>query len=178
MGFADPCLGRQKPWRRSWDAPTLDPHVRLLGDRMVRNLWLKPECWERCAGSPEAQPLLWGFQEGAAGQLPQLLVMLSLVGQLALSAELSASPGRGKALFFLCRGPGPLSTPPGPRELLYGDLPASSLEHFAALVEEVRGLHAGSPSTGAAGWEPRTCLPTLSSPSSDGHPEPLPMRYH
>uniref|UniRef100_A0A8C0HID4 Uncharacterized protein n=1 Tax=Chelonoidis abingdonii TaxID=106734 RepID=A0A8C0HID4_CHEAB len=118
------------------DAPTSDPRVRLLGERVVRSLRLKPERWERCAGSPEAQPLLRGFVEGAAGQ-PLLLVTLSPAGQLALSTELPASPCRGKALFFLRRGPGPLSVPPGPGELLYGDLPASSLEHFAALVEEV-----------------------------------------
>uniref|UniRef100_A0A452GYR4 Uncharacterized protein n=1 Tax=Gopherus agassizii TaxID=38772 RepID=A0A452GYR4_9SAUR len=121
----DPRLGRQKPWRRSWDAPTSDPRVRLLGERVLRSLRLKPEHWERCAGSPEVQPLLWGSVESAAGQPPLLLVTLSPAGQLALSTEFPASPGRGKALFFL--------------ELLYGDLPASSLEHFAALVEEVRG---------------------------------------
>ncbi|CAM4557085.1 unnamed protein product [Lepidochelys kempii] len=119
------------------DAPGSDPRARLLGERVVRSLRLKPERWERCAGSPEAQPLLRAFLEGAAGQPPLLLVTLSPAGQLALSTQLPASPGRSKALFFLRRGPGPLSAPPGPGELLYGDLPASSLEHFAALVEEV-----------------------------------------
>uniref|UniRef100_A0A452J7B1 Uncharacterized protein n=1 Tax=Gopherus agassizii TaxID=38772 RepID=A0A452J7B1_9SAUR len=160
----DPCLGRQKPWRCSWDAPTSDTCVRLLGEHMVQILRLK---LERCAGSPEAQPLLRGFLEGAVGQpLPQL-VTLSLVGQLVLRTELPASPGHGKALFFLRRGPGPLSALPGPEELLYGDLPASSLEHFAALVEEVREPRVGSPSTGAAGWEPRsTCRGTLHPSSS------------
>uniref|UniRef100_A0A8C4WDH0 Uncharacterized protein n=1 Tax=Gopherus evgoodei TaxID=1825980 RepID=A0A8C4WDH0_9SAUR len=136
---------RQKPWRRSWDTPTLDPHVQLLGERVVRSLRLKPERWERCVGSPEVQHLLWGFLEGAAGQPPLLLVTLSLTGQLALSTEYTASPGRGKVLFFLRRGSGPLSAPPGPRELLYGDLPASSLEHFATLVEEVRRRLDGNP---------------------------------
>uniref|UniRef100_A0A8C4VJJ6 Uncharacterized protein n=1 Tax=Gopherus evgoodei TaxID=1825980 RepID=A0A8C4VJJ6_9SAUR len=135
----DPRLGPQKPWRRSWDAPTSDPRVRLLGERVVRSLRLKLEGWERYAGSPEVQPLLWGSVESAAGQPSLLLVTLSPAGQLALSTEFPTSPGRGKALFFLCRGPGPLSAPPSPRELLYRDLPASSLEHFAALVEEVRG---------------------------------------
>ncbi|XP_034646147.1 dynein heavy chain 9, axonemal-like [Trachemys scripta elegans] len=119
------------------DAPGLDPRVRLLGERVLRSLRLKPERWERCVGSPEAQPLLRGFLEGAAGQPPLLVVTLSPAGQLALSTQLPASPGRSKALFFLRRGPGPLSAPPGPGELLYGDLPASSLEHFATLVEEV-----------------------------------------
>uniref|UniRef100_A0A8C3IZU9 DYH9 protein n=1 Tax=Chrysemys picta bellii TaxID=8478 RepID=A0A8C3IZU9_CHRPI len=96
------------------DAPGSDPRVRLLGERVLRSLRLKPERWERCVGSPEAQPLLRGFLEGAAGQPPLLVVTLSPAGQLA--------------------DPGPLSAPPGPGELLYGDLPASSLEHFATLV--------------------------------------------
>uniref|UniRef100_A0A8C4Y411 Uncharacterized protein n=1 Tax=Gopherus evgoodei TaxID=1825980 RepID=A0A8C4Y411_9SAUR len=124
------------------DAPTLDPHVRLLREHVVLSWRLKPKRWERCAGSPEAQPLLRGFLEGAAGQ------------PLLLLPKLPASPG--KVLFFLYRGPGLLSAPPGPRELLYRDLPASSLEHFAALVEEVRGPCVGTPSTGVAGWKPRS----------------------
>uniref|UniRef100_A0A8C0FXB5 Uncharacterized protein n=1 Tax=Chelonoidis abingdonii TaxID=106734 RepID=A0A8C0FXB5_CHEAB len=138
MGFAAPNkqTGTALPFRRpqhqdfgGWQFG--DPRVRLLGECMVRSL------------RPEAQPLLRGFLEGTTGQPPLLLVTLSLARQLALSIELPASPGSGKVLFFLCRGPGPLSAPPGPRELLYGDLPASSLEHFAALVEELRGPHAG-----------------------------------
>uniref|UniRef100_A0A8C3IZN2 DYH9 protein n=1 Tax=Chrysemys picta bellii TaxID=8478 RepID=A0A8C3IZN2_CHRPI len=104
------------------DAPGSDPRVRLLGERVLRSLRLKPERWERCVGSPEAQPLLRGFLEGAAGQPPLLVVTLSPAGQLALQHPAPR------------QDPGPLSAPPGPGELLYGDLPASSLEHFATLV--------------------------------------------
>uniref|UniRef100_A0A8C8RQR7 Dynein heavy chain tail domain-containing protein n=1 Tax=Pelusios castaneus TaxID=367368 RepID=A0A8C8RQR7_9SAUR len=119
------------------EAPASDPRARLLGARAVRSLRVTPERWERCAGSPEARPLLRGFLEGGAGQPPLLVVTLSPAGQLALSPRLPAGPGRCKVLFFLRGAPGPLSAPPGPGELLCGDLPACPLEHFAALVEEI-----------------------------------------
>uniref|UniRef100_A0A8C0IK16 Uncharacterized protein n=1 Tax=Chelonoidis abingdonii TaxID=106734 RepID=A0A8C0IK16_CHEAB len=143
--MTDPPPGHQKPWRRSWDAPTSGPHVRLLGERVVLSLQLKPEHWERCAGSPKAQPLLRGFLEGAAGQPPLLLVTLSLEGQLALSTKLPARPWPQQGAVSSSQGARACWPRPALGAALMGDLPASSLEHFAALVEEVRGPRAGEP---------------------------------
>uniref|UniRef100_A0A7M4EWH0 Dynein axonemal heavy chain 9 n=1 Tax=Crocodylus porosus TaxID=8502 RepID=A0A7M4EWH0_CROPO len=105
------------------------------GAGVTRSLRLKPERWERCASSPEAEPLLRGFLDRA--EPPLLLVWPGPAGQLALSSRLPSGAGHAKALFFLRTGPGPLSAPPAPGQLLCGDLPAAPLEHCAALLEEV-----------------------------------------
>lgn len=156
MGGSEDEAGSTRAGALGWD-----PRVRLLGERVARSLRLKPERWERCAGSPEAEPLLRGFLDRAAP--PLLLVWPGPAGQLALGSRLPPDAGRAKALFFLRTSPGPLNAPPAPGQLLCGDLPAALLEHCAALLEEVRagrGLPAGrGPPTrrGCAASRPLPC---------------------
>uniref|UniRef100_A0A670JPV6 Dynein axonemal heavy chain 9 n=1 Tax=Podarcis muralis TaxID=64176 RepID=A0A670JPV6_PODMU len=120
-------------------APETDPRARLLGARVASSLRVEPERWERCAGSPEARPLLRAFLDGDPAKR-LLLVTPGAGGQLALADRLALAPGTGrsgKGVFLLRLAPGPLRSPPAPGHLLYGDLSSAPLEHLAALVEEV-----------------------------------------
>ncbi|XP_023983695.1 dynein axonemal heavy chain 9 [Physeter macrocephalus] len=124
-----------------WE-PGADPRLRLLGAYVVRSLRPAAGAWERCAGSAEARQLLHAFLGRGAVEGPRpLLVVRPGPGGLAVRAGLDAGPEAGapraKGLFCLRTRP----EPPGPDSLrgavLCGDLPATPLEHLAALFSEV-----------------------------------------
>lgn len=103
-----------------------DPRVLRLLRRAARGLRLPADS---VAAGDEAAAELRAFAAGAAGRA--LLAWRGPAGRLALGPPPPpAAAARPKALFFL--------QPPGPGEPLCGDLPADALQHFAALVEEVR----------------------------------------
>ncbi|XP_032992214.1 dynein heavy chain 9, axonemal-like [Lacerta agilis] len=132
-------MGGEEPEPDFESAPETDPRARLLGARVASSLRVEPERWERCAGSPEARPLLRAFLDGDPAKR-LLLVTPGAGGQLALADRLALAPGTGrsgKGVFLLRLTPGPLRSPPAPGHLLYGDLCSAPLEHLAALVEEV-----------------------------------------
>ena len=116
-----------------------DPRVQRLLRRAARGLRLPAGSG---AGGGEAAAELWAFAAGAAGRA--LLAWRGPAGRLALGPPPPpAAAARPKALFFL--------RPPGPGEPLCGDLPADALQHFAALVEEVR-RESGVGSAPVRGW--------------------------
>ncbi|XP_061032339.1 dynein axonemal heavy chain 9 [Eubalaena glacialis] len=124
-----------------WE-PGADPRLRLLGAYVARSLRPAAGAWERCAGSAEARQLLHAFLGRGAAEGPRpLLVVRPGPGGLAVRAGLDAGPEAGapraKGLFCLRTRP----EPPGPDSLrgavLCGDLPATPLEHLAALFSEV-----------------------------------------
>lgn len=134
-----------------------DPRLGLLGAYVALSLRPAAGAWERCAGTAEAERLLHAFLGRDAEGAPRpLLVVRPGPGGLAvrpgLDAGPQAGPPRAKGLFFLRTGP----EPPGPRSLrgavLCGDVPATPLEHLAALFSEVRvGGWPGGPAPAAAG---------------------------
>ncbi|XP_062965627.1 dynein axonemal heavy chain 9 [Cynocephalus volans] len=122
--------------------PGADPRLRLLGAYVAQSLRPAAGAWERCAGAAEAEQLLQAFlgREVAEGPRPLLVVRPGPGGLTVLpglDAGPESGPARDKGLFFLRTRP----EPPGPNSLrgavLCGDLPATPLEHLAALFSEV-----------------------------------------
>uniref|UniRef100_A0ACB8EJW7 Uncharacterized protein n=1 Tax=Sphaerodactylus townsendi TaxID=933632 RepID=A0ACB8EJW7_9SAUR len=118
--------------------PESDPRARLLGERVTRSLRVESDRWARCAASPEAQQLLRAFLDGDPAERLLFAALVS-AGQLVLAEQLplAAAPRRpSKGVFLLRTAPGPLSCPPAPGHLLWGDLSPSLLDHLAVLMEE------------------------------------------
>lgn len=124
-----------------------DPRVQRLLRCAARALRL-PAGRGAGGGDDAAAAELRAFAAGAAGRA--LLAWRDPAGRLALGPPPPpAAAARPKALFFL--------RPPGPGEPLCGDLPADALQHFAALVEEVR-QESGAPGRGAGSAQRRCAV--------------------
>uniref|UniRef100_A0A8D2IV94 Dynein heavy chain tail domain-containing protein n=1 Tax=Varanus komodoensis TaxID=61221 RepID=A0A8D2IV94_VARKO len=129
----------QEPPQDEESPPDCDPRARRLGEWVARSLRVEPDRWARCAGSPEARPLLRAFLDGDPARR-LLLVTPGAGGQVALAEGLALAAGAGrssKGVFLLRLAPAPLPSPPAPGHLLYGDLAAAPLDHLATFVEEV-----------------------------------------